>query len=242
MDVDLPAVAALIADPSRAAMLDALLSGGRHSARELAVAAGVAPSTATEHLDRLEAGGLVVCERVGRRREVRLAGPEVGRALEALAAIAPRRPVTGLRAWHHGEALRAARSCYDHLAGQAGVALADALVRKRLLALGDGAFTITPQGRRRLADLGLDVEEILDARRATARACVDWSERRPHVGGALGAALLDELLRRRWLARADVHAGGTKGRVLRVTPSGHAGLRETLGVALDPAPAASASR
>src|SRR3954447_2945721 len=123
MDVDLPAVAALIADPSRAAMLDALLSGGRHSARELAVAAGVAPSTATEHLDRLERGGLVVCERVGRRREVRLTGaargrgrrrtgPGVARARGALAAIAPRKPVTGLRAWHHGEALRAARSCY----------------------------------------------------------------------------------------------------------------------------------
>src|SRR4051795_5843238 len=96
MDVDLPAVAALIADPSRAAMLDALLSGGRHSARELAVAAGVAPPTAPEPRDRLERGGLVVCERVGRRREVRLAGPEVGRALEALPRIAPRQPVTGL--------------------------------------------------------------------------------------------------------------------------------------------------
>src|SRR4051794_29735391 len=101
MDVDLPAVAALMADPSRAAMLDALLSGGRHSAAELALAAGVAPSTASEHLDRLEAGGLVVCERVGRRREVRLAGPEVGRALEALAAIAPPRPTRTLRGWRH---------------------------------------------------------------------------------------------------------------------------------------------
>src|ERR1700742_29258 len=124
MDVDLAAVAALIADPSRAAMLDALLNGGRHSARELAVGAGIAPSTATEHLDRLERGRLVVTERVGRRREVRLAGQEVGRALEGLAAIAPRKPVTGLRAWHHGEALRAARSCYDHPPGQAGGALA----------------------------------------------------------------------------------------------------------------------
>jgi DNA-binding transcriptional ArsR family regulator len=226
MDVDLSAVAALIADPSRGAMLDALLSGGRHSARELAVAAGVAPSTATEHLDRLEAGGLVASERVGRRREVRLAGPEVGRALEALAAIAPPRKVTGLRAWQHGEALRAARSCYDHLAGQAGVALADALVAERLVTPGEGAFAITPDGRERLAALGLDVEAILGARRATARACVDWSERRPHIGGALGAALLEELLRRRWLTRIAA------GRVLRVTPSGREGLRDALGVAL----------
>jgi len=232
MDVDLPAVAALIADPSRAAMLDALLSGGRHSARELAVAAGIAPSTATEHLDRLQRGGLVVTERVGRRREVRLAGPEVGRALEALAAIAPRRAVTGLRAWHHGEALRAARSCYDHLAGQAGVALADGLVAGGVLRPGDGAFALTDGGAERLADFGLDVDAILGARRATARACVDWSERRPHIGGALGAALLDTLLVRRWVAHAPQATGAkaARGRVLRVTPAGRAGLREQLGV------------
>jgi DNA-binding transcriptional ArsR family regulator len=230
MDVDIASVAGLIADPSRAAMLDALLSGGRHSARELAVAAGVAPSTATEHLDRLQAGGLVVSERVGRRREVRLAGPEVARALEGLAAIAPRRRVTGLRAWSHGEALRSARSCYDHLAGRAGVALADALVAERIVKPGDGAFVITHRGAGRLAELGLDVEAILGARRATARACIDWSERRPHVGGALGAALLDELLRRRWFAPVD--ARGTQARALRVTPEGRDGLRDALGVAL----------
>jgi DNA-binding transcriptional ArsR family regulator len=227
MDVDLSAVAALIADPSRGAMLDALLSGGRHSARELAVAAGIAPPTATEHLDRLERGGLVISERVGRRREVRLAGPEVARALEALGAIAPPRTVTGLRAWRHGEALRAARSCYDHLAGQAGVALADALVAQRIVAPGEGAFAITPTGADRLDAFGIDVAAVLGARRATARACVDWSERRPHVGGALGAALLAELLRRRWLTRPDA-----KGRVLRVTPSGRIALAETFGVAV----------
>jgi DNA-binding transcriptional ArsR family regulator len=227
MDVDLAGTAALIADPSRAAMLDALLSGGRHSARELAAAARVAPSTATGHLDRLERGGLVVTERVGRRREVRLAGPEIGRALEALGAIAPPKEVTGLRAWRHGEALRDARSCYDHLAGRAGVALADALVAAGVVVLGDGGFALTPAGAGRLDGLGIDVEAVLGARRATARACLDWSERRPHVGGALGAALLDALLRRRWLTRPDA-----KGRVLRVTPSGREGLRDALGVAL----------
>jgi DNA-binding transcriptional ArsR family regulator len=230
MDVDLAGVAALIADPSRAAMLEALLSGGRHSARELAVAAGIAPSTATEHLHRLEAGGLVTCERVGRRREVRLAGPEVGRALEALGAIAPPKPTTSLRAWTHGQALRAARSCYDHLAGRAGVALADGLVAQQVIVPGDGAFVITDRGTDRLAGLGLDVEAILGGRRATARACVDWSERRPHVGGALGAALLAELLDRRWLQR--VTARGTQGRALRITSEGRAGVHSALGVTL----------
>jgi DNA-binding transcriptional ArsR family regulator len=213
MDADLAAPAALIADPSRAAMLSALLNGGRHSARELAVAASIAPSTATEHLDRLERGGLVVTERVGRRREVRLAGPEVGRALEALGALAPPRAATTLRQWHHGEALRAARSCYDHLAGQAGVALADGLLAAGVLTLGDGAFAITAGGAERLRAEGLDVDAILGARRSTARACIDWSERRPHVGGALGAALLERMLERGWLERPD-----PKGRVLRVTP------------------------
>jgi DNA-binding transcriptional ArsR family regulator len=230
MDVDLAGTAALIAEPSRAAMLDALLSGGPHSARDLAVAAGIAPSTATEHLDKLEAGGLVRTQRTGRRREVRLAGAEVARALEALAAIAPARRPTGLREWRHGQALRAARSCYDHLAGVAGVALADALVARHVLRPGDGGFAITPRGEDALAGFGLDVPAILGARRATARACTDWSERRPHVGGALGAALLDELLRRRWLRRQGA------SRVLLVTPAGHAGLHDALGVALADAP------
>ena len=153
MEADLAAVAALIADPSRAAMLDTLNGGLPFTAGELARAAGVARSTASEHLDRLERGGLVTSERSGRTRHVRLAGPDVARALEALAAIAPPLPAGGLKAWHHGEALRAARSCYDHLAGVAGVALADALVAERLLEPGDGGFAVTARGARRAGRL-----------------------------------------------------------------------------------------
>ena len=231
MTADLAPVAALIADPSRAAMLDALVGGRPRTAGELARAAGVAPSTATEHLARLESGGLVVSERRGRARHVRLAGPDVARALEALSAIAPQVRPTGLRAWNHGEALRAARSCYDHLAGVAGVDLADALVARGALEPGDGAFAITHAGERAFAAFGLDVPGIRGARRATARACVDWSERRPHVAGALGAALLDELLRRGWLRRRP------DGRALTVTPAGAEGLAATFGVAPDGAAA-----
>jgi len=226
MEADLAAVAALIADPSRAAMLDALNGGDTLTAGALARRAGVAPSTATEHLARLERGGLVVSERRGRSRHVRLAGPDVARALEGLAAIAPRKPATGLKAWQHGEALRAARSCYDHLAGVAGVALADALVERDLLEPGDGGFGLTPAGAEALGAFGLDVGAILGARRSTARACLDWSERRPHVGGALGAALLEELLRRRWLRRR------TDGRALAVTHAGTAGFVSAFGVSL----------
>ena len=161
MEADLAAVAALIADPSRAAMLNALNGGTALSAGALARAAGVAPSTATEHLDRLERGGLVTSERSGRTRHVRLAGADVARALEALAAIAPALPAGGLKAWNHGEALRAARSCYDHLAGQAGVALADALVARDLLEPGDGGFALTGRGADELGAFGLDVPAIL---------------------------------------------------------------------------------
>jgi DNA-binding transcriptional ArsR family regulator len=227
MEADLAAVAALIADPSRAAMLDALAGGAALSAGDLARRAGVAASTASEHLGRLEAGGLVVSARCGRTRQVRLAGPDVARVLEALAAIAPAKPVRGLRDWHHGEALRAARSCYDHLAGVAGVALADALVGRGVLEPGDGGFAITGRGERELGRFGLDIDAIRGARRATARACLDWSERRPHVAGALGSALLDELLRRRWLRRRP------DDRALAITAAGRAGFGSTFGVAVD---------
>jgi DNA-binding transcriptional ArsR family regulator len=226
MDADLAAVAALIADPSRAAMLDALTGGEPMTAGALARLAGVAPSTATEHLARLERGGLVVSERHGRARHVRLAGPHIARALEALAAIAPLKRPAGLRAWQHGEALRTARSCYDHLAGVAGVALADALVERGVVESADRAFAITVAGERTLAGFGLDVAAIHAARRATARACLDWSERRPHVAGALGAALLEELLRRRWLRRRP------DGRALTLTPAGAEGLASAFGISL----------
>jgi DNA-binding transcriptional ArsR family regulator len=227
MRADLATAAALIADPSRAAMLDALAGGAPLAAGALARRAGIAPSTATEHLDRLEAAGLVVSERHGRTRHVRLAGAHVGRALEALAEIAPPKRASGLRQWQHGEALRAARSCYDHLAGVAGVALADALVAQGSLEPGEGGFAITGAGAERLGALGIDVGAVLGARRATARACLDWSEQRPHIGGALGAALLDELLRRGWLRRRP------DGRALTLTPAGRAGLKSAFDVPID---------
>jgi DNA-binding transcriptional ArsR family regulator len=224
--MDLVAVAALIADPSRATMLDALSGGEALTAGELARLAGIAPSTATEHLARLEDGGLVDSVRRGRARHVRLAGADVARALEALAVIAPPKRANGLRAWRHGEDLRVARSCYDHLAGVAGVALADALVERGVLERGEGGFVITAPGERRLASFGLDLRAILGARRSTARACLDWSERRPHIAGALGAALLDELLRRRWLRRRS------DGRALNVTAAGRDGLDASFGMSI----------
>jgi len=222
-----PAVASLLAEPTRAAILDALMAGGSLPAGELARRAGVAPSTASEHLSRLLEGHLVSCEAHGRERRYRLASHWVAEALEALARVAPPEQAHSLRASDSHAALRHARTCYDHLAGRVGVALTEALLARRLLLALDGSYAVTGRGERYLASLGVDIDRARAARRSFARACLDWSERRPHLAGSLGAALADALLAEKWLQRrAD-------GRALIVTASGEAGLR-ALGVQLPP--------
>ena len=205
-------VAAAIADRTRARMLEELLAGPPLPAGALAVRVGVAPSTVSGHLARLEAAGLVTIESVGRRREARLAGPQVAEALEALRRLAgdDSRPV-GLRAVNGRAALREARSCYDHLAGRAGVALADDLVARGALT---DQFTVPDGAAGYYRDaFGVDLGS-LPGRRPLVRACTDWTERRPHVAGALGAALLDSMLSRGWLVRRP------DGRALNVSPPG----------------------
>ncbi len=219
------AVAALVAEPSRARVLDALMGGTSLPAGELARRAGIAPSTASEHLARLLEGGLVRCEPQGRERRYRLASQGVAEALEALARIAPAEPVNSLRAAGRSAALRQARTCYDHLAGQLGVGLTEALVARKLLLVGDGAFILSARGESRLAGLGVDVEGARAARRPFARACLDWSERRPHLAGALGAAVADALFTHKWLLRRP------GDRALALPPRGEAAL-EQLGVRL----------
>src|SRR5262245_53793625 len=220
-------IAAVLSDGTRARILEELMGGVPLPAGALAVRAGVAPSTVSGHLARLEAAGLVRIEPRGRRREVSLAGPAVAEALEALGRLAPDAPAAvGLRAVGRRRDLRHARSCYDHLAGRLGVLLADALVARGALALHDGAFAVPRPESALFAELGVDVRVLESGRRPLVRACVDWTERRPHVAGALGAALLDSLLERRWLTRRG------DGRALRVTPVGREGF-----AALDPAAA-----
>jgi DNA-binding transcriptional ArsR family regulator len=186
-------VAAALADRTRARMLEELLGGPPLSAGALAVRVGVAPSTVSGHLHKLEKAGLIAIATNGRKREAQLAGPHVAEALEALANLGhdDERPI-GLTAHNKKQALREARSCYDHLAGRAGVALADQLLEQEALHLRDGAFVLADPGyfTRRF---GIDPTQ-LRTRRPLVRACVDWTERRPHVAGALGKALLDALL------------------------------------------------
>jgi DNA-binding transcriptional ArsR family regulator len=207
---ELADVAAALADRTRARMLEELLGGTPLPAGALAVRVGVAPSTVSGHLQKLERAGLVRITSNGRKREAELAGPHVAEALEALANIAGDgdRPV-GLRAVNQRQAMREARSCYDHLAGRAGVALADQLLEHGALEQREGVFV--------LADAHYFAERFgfeptrLHTRRPLVRACVDWTERRPHVAGALGKALLDALIEDGALKRRP------DGRALNVT-------------------------
>jgi DNA-binding transcriptional ArsR family regulator len=220
-DADIASVAALIGDPGRARVLRALGDGRALPATVLAFEAGVAASTASEHLTRLVAGGLLRVEARGRNRYYRLAGPRVGAALEALSQVAPPEPVRSLRAGSRAAAVRYARSCYDHLAGRLGVALMDALLRDGALAGDEDGYELTERGRRLATDLGLALPA---GRRRLVRHCVDWSEQRPHLAGSLGAAVLARLLELGWVERAP------RGRALLVTERGARELAGRLGV------------
>jgi DNA-binding transcriptional ArsR family regulator len=199
---DLASVAALIGDPSRATMLMTLADGRALPAGELAAAAGLSLSGASAHLARLSQGGLIAVEREGRHRYYRLAGSQVAAALEALAplAITPGWPRARLPAT---EALRRGRTCYDHLAGELGVALADGLVGHGLLTSGEGKrLEVTAAGKRWFADvLGIETARLRSGRHGIARRCLDWTERRHHVAGPLGAALLRRCRELGWAPR-----------------------------------------
>jgi DNA-binding transcriptional ArsR family regulator len=224
---DIAPAAALMADPARAAMLGALLGGTPLSAGELSHLAGVSPATASAHLARLLDGGLVAVTRQGRHRYYRLAGHEVATVLEALAQISPVRPVRSLRQSREAVALAQARTCYDHLAGRAGVELLDALLRTGVLnGNGSGAgvaYEVTARGAEKLAGFGVDVTQARQSRRRFAGACLDWTQRRPHLNGALGAAVTGRLLELGWIER------GPSGRAVRVTGPGRDGLAATFG-------------
>jgi DNA-binding transcriptional ArsR family regulator len=213
---DLAALGRLLAAPARAAMVDALFDGRAWSVGELADVARVSPSTASEHLQALATGGLIVGRRDGRHRHYRLASDEIAAALESLSTLAPLRPSSGLRAITRSEAMRAARTCYDHLAGRLGVAIADGLVRAEVVHPAEQSFAPTVPGGRALRAVGIDVGALSQSRRPATLACLDWSEHRPHLAGALGAALLRRLEAVAGLERL------APGRAVRLLPPGRA--------------------
>jgi DNA-binding transcriptional ArsR family regulator len=225
-DVQIAPVAALFGDPARAAIVGALACGRSLPALELARRAAISPSTASGHLARLVDGRVLAVERRGRHHYFRLASAEVAHAIEALAAIASRGPVRSLRAANTASALIEARTCYDHLAGKLGVAVADALVRRRALRRADGRFERGARAGGVFASLGIDLDAIEEVRRPFALSCLDWSERQPHVAGALGAAIASQALAAGWVTRRP------DSRALDVTEQGRNAFAAELGVEL----------
>jgi DNA-binding transcriptional ArsR family regulator len=224
-DVDVAAAAALIGEPARAALLIALTEAEYLPARELAARAGIAPSTASGHLARLLDGELVVARRSGRHRYFRLANAEVAAAIEALSTIAPSRRVGSVREATIGDALREARTCYDHLAGRLGVELAGALEREGVLVHEEAEYRLGDNAAGLLSsEFAIDLAELEVQRRTVARACVDWSERRRHLAGALGAAIASSVLERGWVKRRDGN------RSLEVTPDGRRAFEQRFGI------------
>ncbi|MEL6220902.1 MAG: winged helix-turn-helix domain-containing protein [Pseudomonadota bacterium] len=219
-------VAALIGDPARANMLCALLDGRAHTAAELAHVAGIGASTASAHLARLVAGGLLAVEKQGRHRYYRIACVEAAAALEALSALAPAAAPRQRRPGPKDAAMRHCRTCYDHLAGEVAVRLADRMVTLGWLAEGDEQFDVSAAGEAGLAGLGVDLAALRKGRRRFSPRCLDWSERRAHVGGALGAGLFEVFEARGWVARTP------GSRVAEVTPEGAAALAVELGLEL----------
>jgi DNA-binding transcriptional ArsR family regulator len=220
-------IAALAGDPARANILSALLDGRAMTATELAFAAHVTPQTASAHLAKLTEASLITATPSGRHRYFRLASAKVAQMLESIGAVAidsrPRfRPLS-----RQAAALRDARVCYDHLAGVLGVRLAEAMTRRGFLVLEDEGGQVTDSGQRFFAELGIDLYVAGKGRRHLCRACLDWTERRPHIGGAIGAALAERLLALGWITRAK------DSRAVTFTPMGERGLRDRLGLALD---------
>jgi DNA-binding transcriptional ArsR family regulator len=248
-DADIAATGALLGDSTCARIVTVLGDGRALPASLLASEAGVTASTASEHLAKLVDGGLLVAERHGRHRYFRLAGADVADMIEAMARVSPVLPVTSLRAGTHAHALRAARSCYDHLAGRLGTDLMTAMISGNLISGGGGIFDVSQARRDRLsgrgydvdyrltdhgadvlADFGVDLGACTAQKRPLIGYCVDWSEQRHHLAGALGAAIQQRMLDLRWVVREP------RGRVLRVTPAGAEGLWATFGLRVQAGP------
>ncbi len=238
-DADIAAVGSLVADPGRSRMLLALGDGRALLASRLAAEAGVSPATASSHLRKLTSAGLLAVEPSGRHRFYRLAGPQVARLIETLEQAAPAAPVRSLRPGSRAQALRQARTCYDHLAGRVATDLMAALIGKGLLAGGDGTlgpgsaradhyygygrdvdYALTPAGQRFFDDFGVSPPPG----RALIRYCVDWSEQRHHLAGGLGRGLLDRVTALGWIQRSAT------SRAVRVTEAGRRGLPGTFGI------------
>ena len=219
-------IAALVGNPARANILMALIDGRALTASELSYIAGVSPQTTSEHLGMLRQAKLLSMTKQGRHCYFRLGSPQVARMIESIMVVAADAPQRYRPRWNGGDQLRTARTCYDHIAGRLGVALTDALTRHEHIVLSEDGGMVTRGGEKYLSDFGVQLDDLRRGRRTFCRPCIDWSERRPHLAGAIGAALAQRLFALGWVARVR------DGRTLVITPAGRRNLERTFGVLL----------
>jgi DNA-binding transcriptional ArsR family regulator len=225
-DVRMAEIAALVGDPARANILSALMGGHALTAKELAGAAGVSPQTTSGHLGKLAGANLIAGARQGRHHYFRIATPQVAKMLEAIMAVVAAAPPRYRPPSKADDAMRIARTCYDHFAGKLGVDITRALCARSHIVLADEAGEVTESGSVFLQDFGIDVAAIRHRRRMYCRPCLDWTERRPHLGGAVGAALAQRCFNLRWVER-------TRGsRALIITTAGRRGLADAFGLSI----------
>jgi DNA-binding transcriptional ArsR family regulator len=219
-------IAALVGNPARANILMALMNGRALTAGELAYVAGVSPQTTSEHLAKLKDANLLLLSKQGRHSYFSLSSPKIARMLEGIMVVAADGPHRYRPRWNGDEGLRTARTCYDHIAGRLGVALADTLTRHRHVLLSEDGGIVTAAGEKLLSGFGVLVEDVKAGRRTFCRPCLDWSERRPHLAGALGAALADRCFELGWIARIR------DSRALKISTKGERGFSDVFGVTL----------
>jgi DNA-binding transcriptional ArsR family regulator len=220
---DIARIAALFGDPARANMLVALGDGRALTATELAAEAGVTKQTASSHLARLTGSGLITVQPQGRHRYYRVTDEEVAHAIESLMGLAQAKAGRRTRTGPRDPALRHARSCYNHLAGELGVALFNGLARRRWIELAGDDVGVSASGRRAFADFGIDLDALAEQRRPLCRPCLDWSERRHHLAGSLGVALLSRILDLRWARREK------DSRIVAFSPKGERAFTSWIG-------------
>ena len=221
-------IAALVGNPARANILMALIDGRALTASELSYIAGVSPQTTSEHLGMLRDANLLSMTKQGRHCYFRLGSPQVARMIESIMVVAADGPQRYRPRWNGGDRLRTARTCYDHIAGRLGVALTDALIRHEHIVLSEDGGMVTRAGEKHLSDFGVQLEDLRRGRRTFCRPCIDWSERRPHLAGRLGAALCTHAFKAGWLRRIN----GTRAVV--TTPKGLMAMKQIFGIAQVP--------
>ncbi|MDX8366739.1 ArsR/SmtB family transcription factor [Cytobacillus sp. IB215665] len=217
---DLAKVASLVSENSRAAILTVLLDGRFHPASELAYMAQIKPQTASFHLTKMVDANLITMEKHGRHRYYSIRNQEVAQVMESLLSIAPRTEIRSLKQASEDKAVRFARTCYDHLAGSLGIQLTDSLVKSGILCNNTTEFEVTDKGEEFFASLQINLQEVKNKRRAFAHKCLDWSERRHHLAGALGNALLERILELNWIQRSP------NSRAITITTAGKKGFKD----------------